>query len=110
MQTTSRQSRLLARYGPLAIITGASSGIGRAIAKELASAGFDLILVARSESALQILADELTLAHENDRCFAPLAADLGTAAGIEALLTAAEDQDVGLLIAAAGFGTARGTP
>ena len=42
----------------VALITGASSGIGKAIAKELDSAGMKLILTARSEDKLKDLAAE----------------------------------------------------
>ena len=42
-----------------ALITGASSGIGREIAKQLAKRGYGLILVARDRKALDKLADEL---------------------------------------------------
>ncbi len=42
-----------------ALITGASSGIGRALASEFARNGFDLVLVARDEGRLRAVADEL---------------------------------------------------
>jgi uncharacterized protein len=46
-----------------AVVTGASSGIGREIAKQLAQRGQGLTLVARREDRLKALADELTGAH-----------------------------------------------
>ena len=46
-----------------AMVTGASSGIGREIAKCLASKGHDLILVARREGLLRDLAEELVADH-----------------------------------------------
>ena len=45
------------------LITGASSGIGAAMARLFASKGYGLALVARTELALQALADELRAAH-----------------------------------------------
>ena len=43
----------------LALVTGASSGIGRDIARELAKRKYDVIIVARNEKALQGLKEEL---------------------------------------------------
>lgn len=47
------------RARPLALITRASSGIGADLARELATNGYDLVLVARREATLRALADEL---------------------------------------------------
>jgi uncharacterized protein len=93
--------KLLTNYGPCAVVTGASSGIGREIATLLAATGFDLVLVARREPVLRELAGELAARHGIDARALPL--DLGT--GVDDLLAATADRDVGLYVAAAGFGT-----
>jgi short-subunit dehydrogenase len=96
------QRRLRARYGPWAVVTGASSGIGRALAWRLAEAGLDLVLVARREEVLDALGAELTACGVQVRT---VAVDLAARSGIEAVARATEALDVGLLVAAAGFGT-----
>ena len=101
--SASPKPRLRAAYGPWAVVTGASDGIGRAFAGQLAAAGFDLVLVARREVVLQALAAELAHRHAiTARC---LAVDLAVPAGIATLLAGTKDLDVGLLVASAGFGT-----
>lgn len=64
-----------------ALITGASSGIGKELAWQLAAAGHDLVLVARDEQRLQLLAEELTQVAGVGVQVLP--ADLATAAGLE---------------------------
>jgi hypothetical protein len=91
------------RYGPWAVVTGASDGIGLAIASQLAASGLHLILVARRESALQALAANLQAAHNIQTHV--LAVDLGSDDGQKQLAAVMVAHDVGLLIAAAGFGT-----
>ncbi|WP_343706638.1 SDR family NAD(P)-dependent oxidoreductase [Flavobacterium sp.] len=44
---------------PYALITGASKGIGKSIAYELAKRGYPLLLVARSDEELKVLSDDL---------------------------------------------------
>jgi short-subunit dehydrogenase len=85
------------------LVTGASDGIGRAIAHQLGALGFHLVLAARRAPALEGLAAELRSAHGIEAH--PCAVDLSTSAGVDALLAACGALDVGLLVAAAGFGT-----
>ena len=49
------------RGGETVLITGASSGIGRELARQFAGDGADLVLIARSEERLRELADELAV-------------------------------------------------
>lgn len=66
---------------PVALITGASRGIGAAAARRFASAGFDLLLVARSAEQLESLAEEL---RSQGRQVLTAALDLSASSGIEA--------------------------
>lgn len=91
------------RFGPWAVVTGASSGIGRAMAEELAAHGLDLVLVARREAELKSLAARLTAQHAcNVRL---IVADLSLPEGINQVISETHNLTVGLLVAAAGFGT-----
>lgn len=103
-ELTTRATRgLRARYGDWAVVTGASDGIGRAFARALARAGFHLVLVARRGPVLDVLATELADAHQIQTRVLP--ADLATADGVRAVIDGTRTLDVGVLVAAAGFGT-----
>lgn len=97
------KNTFLERYGPWAVVTGASSGIGNAIARRLAGQGFNLVLVARSLDALQRMASELSQQYSVDARAVRL--DLAAHGSDAALESACQDIDVGLLVASAGFGT-----
>lgn len=97
------KNRLLEKYGPWAVVTGASSGIGRACAVELAEAGFGVLLAARGGGALEGLAGELR-GRFGTRT-AVCVCDLSTPDGRAELIAAASVLDIGLFVAAAGFGT-----
>jgi short-subunit dehydrogenase len=90
-------------YGPWAVVTGASGGIGRALATQLAQAGFDIVLVARRGDELDALAAELTVRHRIRTRI--VAVDLATPAGCATVREQTADIDVGLLVANAGYGT-----
>ena len=72
---------------PTALITGASRGIGREIARSLAASGYDLVVASRSAAELETLARELR--REGVEATA-IAADLTDAASITALARSAE--------------------
>ncbi|MHA6287951.1 SDR family NAD(P)-dependent oxidoreductase [Maricaulis sp. CAU 1757] len=90
----------------LALITGASAGIGRALAREFASHGWDLALVARREDRLVALAAELEDTHGITTYV--IAADLSLASAPDIILQriGAEDRVVDALVNNAGYGLA----
>jgi short-subunit dehydrogenase len=92
------------RYGPAALVTGASDGIGLSCAEALASDGFDLILVARRVDRLRALADRLVKQHGIKAVV--VACDLGEPGATAQVAAATTGMEVGLVIAAAGYGLA----
>lgn len=95
--------RLRARYGPWAVVTGASDGIGRALAMELAASGVHVVLAARRKEVLDALGAELTARYGVETRSAVV--DLAEKSGVAMLIEVTRDLDIGLLVAAAGFGT-----
>jgi uncharacterized protein len=85
-----------------ALITGASGGIGEALARELAAGGHDLVLVARNEDKLRTLAVELAAKHSISADV--VAADLGAAGAGVALATQLDGRQIDVLVNNAGFG------
>lgn len=101
--SNQKQETFRIKYGPWAVVTGASSGIGREIALCLAEAGLNLVLVARSRDVLEHIASDVTARYGIEARVIDL--DLVGEKAIEEIETATSNLDVGLLVAAAGFGT-----
>jgi short-subunit dehydrogenase len=89
---------------PLAVITGASSGIGAEFARQLAARGYNLVLAARREDRLAGVAREIAAATGVD--VETIAVDLATDSGRELLAARIRtDPAFALLVNNAGFGT-----
>ncbi|HVZ50351.1 MAG TPA: SDR family oxidoreductase [Pseudolabrys sp.] len=89
---------------PVSLITGASAGIGAALAREFARHGHALVLTARREADLNTLADEIAAAgHQRPRV---IAADLATREGTERLaeMLGARGLEPAYVVNNAGFG------
>ncbi|KNC70691.1 hypothetical protein SARC_16778 [Sphaeroforma arctica JP610] len=59
-----RQGNDLKKYGKWAVITGATDGIGKAYAFELAKKGLDIVLVSRTQSKLEEVRREIMTIHD----------------------------------------------
>jgi uncharacterized protein len=88
---------------PLALVTGASSGIGADLAREFAKDGYDLVLSARTLAPMQALAADLERHGANS---VVIPADLGVPGGARELVTAiaARGLEVDVLVNNAGLG------
>ncbi len=94
--------RMRDRYGPWALITGASSGIGASFARELAARRFNLVLVARREERLRQIADDLQNRYSISTQV--IVADLARDDFMAVAERGTEGLDIGLLVNNAGTG------
>lgn len=93
-------TREIDRYGPWAVVTGASQGIGEGFARELASRGYSLVLVSRRADRLEELATELT--EGTGIQTRVVSADLSAPGAARQIADATHGLDVGLLVSNAG--------
>lgn len=93
----------LEKYGPWAVVTGASSGIGHEFAMQLASHGLNVVLVARRVERLDALAAQLSSQH-GVRALV-IEADLSRLEAIDDIAQRTSSLAVGLLVNCAGFTT-----
>lgn len=88
------------RFGPWALITGASSGIGREFARQIAASGIDTVLVARRRALLEELGRSLT--DQYGTRYRVVEADCAKPDLIARLADATADLDIGLVVSNAG--------
>lgn len=90
------------RFGAWALVTGASSGIGKEFARQLAADGLNLVLVARRLTLLEDVGKQL--ASEFNIPYIAVEADLSEESSIQKIKEATASLDIGLLISNAGTG------
>jgi short-subunit dehydrogenase len=96
-----QDGRFRERYGPWAVVAGASMGLGEAFARYIASRGVNLCLVARRTATLDALAGEIRSRHDIQVRSLPL--DLAAPGSPAELADQVGDLDVGLLVYNAAF-------
>src|SRR5689334_21738725 len=99
---TDDSTSMRARYPGWALVTGASSGIGRCLARGLASRGLDVVLVANQGPELEVVATEIRAAFgvEARTC----CVDLAQPNFLAHVLASTNDIDVSVVIHNASFG------
>ncbi len=88
------------RFGPWALITGASSGIGKEFARQLAASGINVVLVARRETAL--IEVGRSIAKDFKVQYRVIVMDLSQEGFIPKLAEHTKDLDIGLVVSNAG--------
>ena len=81
------------QFGPWALVTGASSGIGKEFARQIAAAGINVVLVARREALLQEVGRSIAADFKVD--YRALAMDLSQEGFLERLTRDTNDLDIG---------------
>jgi uncharacterized protein len=90
------------RFGPWALVTGASSGIGKEFARQIAASGINIVLVARREALLREVSVELSKRYGVEHRAVVL--DVSREDFIGQLASATDHLDIGLVVSNAGTG------
>lgn len=88
------------KFGPWAMVTGASSGIGEEFSRQLAANGLNLVLVARRKNLLDTLGKEL--AQKHGISYYTVGVDLADSDFLETITAVTDKLDIGLVISNAG--------
>ena len=99
----NQMQNLKKNYGSWALVTGATDGIGLAIAKDLGKQGINLVLIGRREALLSKVADEIASQSGVKTMAIPM--DVSQEDSTKKIINGTKDLEIGLFIAAAGFGT-----
>ena len=100
---TKTITRLKSQYGDRVLITGATSGIGKALAMKFGQAGFNLILTGRRKQLLESFCTELFDQFKIEAV--PIQGDLTRPEDVNHLLKEVTDLNPGIIVLNAGFGT-----
>eukprot|EP00911_Craspedida_sp_UC1_P002466 UC1_evm1s1835 len=98
-----RPSKNLKKYGTWAVVTGATDGIGKGYAKELARKGLNLLLISRTQEKLDATKEEIGGKYVGIE-IRTVAADCGDGAAYEGIRAAMDGLDIGVLINNVGIG------
>ena len=91
------------KYGPWALVTGASSGIGEAFCHHLSAMGLNIILVGRNKRKLYLLSENL---EEKYQVLTEIfTTDLSSSTAVQKLIEDVKSVPIGLYVGSAGFGT-----
>jgi len=99
----NKASSFAAKYGPWALVTGASRGLGAEFARQLAAMGLNLALAARSEDQLKELAQKME--REYGISAKIIVVDLSRADLLDTIKKATDSLEIGLLVNNAGLST-----
>src|SRR3989442_3033609 len=88
------------RFGPWALVTGASSGIGKELSRQLAANGLNVVITARRIDLLKELGN--VIEREFSVQFRAVQVDLSEEGSVDKIIDATRDLDIGLIVSNAG--------